>query len=133
MVSEFNQQTRRKIIPAWQVIKLKIIGQMTECEEALFNIRDGDPHAQMDFMNQVLVLYVLIKAKLPNVSDQNKYKILKRMDNQLLRMDNSLTQQEWVDMFLLLQEAIEELGVTKIEVKEDEPPEPGEDIFEGLK
>jgi len=82
-----------------------------------------------DFATQVLHLHHMIRAKLHLLQDTDKtnhYQHLKTMLDPIITTPPNPDMKTWIQLYYTLEEAIEELGITKIEFKQDREYSPDE-------
>ena len=118
-----------KKLRTWYVIKNEIIVALYATNDTLAKYQN-QPNIMTSraFATKVLHLYHMIRAKLyllEDVDKRGRYKGLKKMLDPVIISPPYPEMRVWIHLFYTIEEAIEELGITKIEFKKEReyPPE----------
>lgn len=127
-------ETKYRMIPAWAKIKDEIIDSKTACIYYLSKYRNQPClNHKKSFATATLHLYELIRPKIKYIKkeDNGKYLKLKQTLDNIHKPPKNPNMNTFIMLFRQLEDACEELGVTKIEVKQEEII-PGQDVLEGM-
>lgn len=123
------------MIPAWAKIKDEMLNTRTNCLYYLTQYRNQNClNHRISFATQTMHLYELIRPKLKYIENtgKGKYKHLKNTLDPLTSPPTQPKMTKWLQLFRDLEDAMEELGVTKIEIPVEPTMEPEEAWKEGL-
>jgi len=119
-----------RIPPAWYVIKNEIIVALYATNDTLAKYQN-QPNIMTarQFATKVLHLHHMVRAKyylLESIDKTNRYKKLKAMLDPMTISPPNPNMRTWISLYYTIEEAIEELGITKIEFKQEREYSPDE-------
>jgi hypothetical protein len=134
-----SKSTYFEAIPAWQVVKSEIVQSLYRAENYLNKYWSKNASCEFHklqketyfakFVSEILSLYMKLRPKLERIKKSKKdkvgsYKGLQELDKSITNPKYSSNKQKekWIKIYFEIVNAVEDLGITKIELKLT-PPE----------
>jgi len=134
-MTEKNIELQNKAIPEYILYKRAILYNSLKCSEIIANfsrtkfIRGNPSRSQFaDFAQGVVQLYSILKPKFDKKELSNEN--IQRLDIFIKTCKNPPTPERFIEAFFILQNKIEEMGITEVEFIKQIDPENA--VFDGV-
>lgn len=113
----------KKAFPLWEQTKLTMMESLWSAQANINKYREtGNPRYWMRFKSQCVSCWIHIRPYRSKFTKKNptNAKYVKQLDDQIVLLDDNLSQDEWIRLFKFLTDSYKKLGISDVGKMEDE-------------